>query len=45
MFHKSSLAFWFQPVWGLCVCGQNVVTVLHLGARQGGGWWWGSGES
>ena len=40
MFRKSSLAFWFQPVWGLCVFGQNVVTVLHLG----GGWWWWGGQ-
>ena len=33
MFRESSSAFWFQPVWGLRVCGQHVVTILHLGGR------------
>ena len=23
--------FWFQEVWGLCVCSQHVVTIFHLG--------------
>ena len=24
-------AFWFQPVWGPCACGQPEVTILQLG--------------
>lgn len=35
VFQKSpSSPHWFQPVWGLGACGQQVVTNLHLGSRR-----------
>lgn len=36
MFQESqSLTFWFKLVWGLCACGQPVVTVLRLEQFKG----------
>ena len=26
----ASSAFYFQPVWALCACGQHIVNFLHL---------------
>ena len=31
----QSLAFWFQPVWGLYTCGQHDVTIFHPGGSPG----------
>ena len=27
---SASSTFWFQPVWGVCACGQHVVNFSHL---------------
>ena len=27
---STSRTLWFQPVWGLCVCGRHLVNFLHL---------------